>query len=210
MAREYLRRVLTPTVRAAERHYYGRSYPDQGPEAGNVESAVEPLGTDELAFVAARDSFYLATVTENGWPYVQHRGGPRGFLRALSPAVLAFADYGGNRQLVSAGSLAAEPRVSLFLMDYPGRTRLKILGRAEVLDARDHVELVEATAPAGGHAAAPERFVRIEVVASDWNCPKFITERYSRDEIETYVEPLRARIRELEQRLGEGGAAGRH
>lgn len=196
MAREYLRQMLTPSVREAQTRAYGRAYPDLGPD-----SAAEPLGPDELAFLAERDSFYLATVTENGWPYVQHRGGPRGFLVALSPTELAFADYGGNRQLISTGSANVNPRASLFLMDYPGRQRLKILGHLEVLAADQHPDLVARTAPPGGHAAQPERIVRIAVHASDWNCPKFITERYTRDEIEVLVRPLRERIAALEAEL---------
>lgn len=202
MAREYLRRMLTPAVRAAQQHYYARSYPDQGTAA-----AAEPLGPDELAFVAARDSFYLATVTEDGWPYVQHRGGPRGFLVALSPQRLAFADYGGNRQLISVGSVAKDARTSLFLMDYPARTRLKILGRATVHDARDRPDLVAATAPPGGHAAAPERVVVVDVVAADWNCPKFITERYTRAETEPLLRPLQQRIAALEAELAAARGA---
>lgn len=196
MAREYLRRMLTPSVRAAQTHYYGRSYPDQG-----TEPLEERLGPDELAFVAQRDSFYLATVTEDGWPYLQHRGGPPGFLVADGATTLLFADYGGNRQLISAGSVQREQRVSLFLMDYPARTRLKILGTAEVLDAREHPDLVERSAPPGGHAATPERIFRIRVVATDWNCPKFITERYTRPEIAQLMKPLQQRIQELEQQL---------
>lgn len=196
MAREYLRQMLTPSVRAAQRHYYDRSYPELG-----KASQPEPLGPDELAFLAERDSFYLATVTEDGWPYVQHRGGPKGFLVPLSATQLAFADYGGNRQLISVGSLGKDPRTSLFLMDYPGRTRLKILGRSGVLDARDHPDLVAAIAPPGGHPATPERIVRIDVQAADWNCPKFITERYTRAEIEPLLRPLQARIAQLEAEL---------
>jgi predicted pyridoxine 5'-phosphate oxidase superfamily flavin-nucleotide-binding protein len=188
--------MLTPSVRAAQREYYDRVYPDLGSAA-----AAEPLGPDELAFVAERDSFYLATVTESGWPYVQHRGGPKGFLVALSPTQLAFADYGGNRQLISVGSVTKDSRVSLFLVDYPARTRLKILGHAEVLDARRHPELSAATAPPGGHAAEPERFVRIDVHASNWNCPKFLTERYTKAEIAELTRPLHERIAALEAEL---------
>lgn len=201
MAREFLRTLLTPSVRAAQRHYYGRAYPESG-----HASRPDELGDDEREFVRGRDSFYLATITENGWPYVQHRGGPAGFLTAPSPRELLFADYGGNRQLVSVGSVAGNPRVCLFLMDYPQRTRLKILGLAEILDARDHPELVAASAPPGGHAAAVERIVRIAVHAFDWNCPKFIVPRYSHEEVEALLAPLRARVAELEAR--EPGAGG--
>lgn len=201
MPREFLRTLLTPNVRAAEAHYYGRSYPDLG-----AASQPEPLTEDESQFVAERDSFYLATVGESGWPYVQHRGGPRGFLRALSPQQLAFADHGGNRQLISVGSLQQNPRVCLFLMDYPRRTRLKILGHAAVLDAREHPDLVAATAPTGGHATPPERVIRIDVHAFDWNCPKFITPRFTAEEFEAAVAPLRERIRQLEAQLTKGTA----
>lgn len=193
MAREFLRTLLTPAVREAQRHYYGRSYPELGDA-----SEPEPLTADEVQFAAERDSFYLATIGESGWPYVQHRGGPRGFLRALSPQQLAFADYGGNRQLISVGSLQKNPRVCLFLMDYAQRTRLKILGTAEVLGASAHPDLVAATAPPGGHASPPERVVRIAVHSYDWNCPKFITPRFTADEFEAAVAPLRERIRQLE------------
>lgn len=195
MAREFLRTLLTKRVRDAQKHYYGRGYPEQGDT-----SQPEPLTEDEVQFAAERDSFYLATIGESGWPYVQHRGGPRGFLRATSDHHLVFADYGGNRQLISVGSLAHDPRVCLFLMDYAQRARLKILGKAEVLDARTHPALVAASAPPAGHAAAPERVFRIEVHSYDWNCPKFITTRFTAEEFEAAVAPLRARIAELEAR----------
>lgn len=196
MAREFLRTLLTPSVRAAQTHYYGRAYPDQGSTAH-----ADALGPDEQQFAQARDSFYLATISEHGWPYVQHRGGPVGFLTSPSPRHLAFADYGGNRQLISVGSVAKNPRVCLFLMDYAARTRLKILGEAEVLDARQHPDLIPATAPPKGHAAAVERIVRITVSSFDWNCPKFITPRFTREEVDAVVQPLQARIAELEAKL---------
>mgnify|MGYP003675459146 CR=1 FL=1 len=196
MTREYLRQMLTPSVRAAQQTYYGRAYPYQG-----SESIKEALGPNELAFLTERDSFYMATVTEDGWPYMQHRGGPKGFLIANTAHELLFADYGGNRQLISAGSVQKEPRVSLFLMDYPNRTRLKIIGTCEVLDAREHPELAAKAAPPGGHASDPERIFRIEVQAGDWNCPKHITERYTRVEIATLMKPLQERIQELEAQL---------
>lgn len=195
MTRTFLRTLLTPNVRAAQRHYYGRTYPEMEPGG-----APDPLTPDEIDFVQARDSFYLASVTADGWPYVQHRGGPRGFLRA-GPDTLQFADYGGNRQLISVGSVLADPRVCLFLVDYPTRRRLKILGTATVFDAREHAELVDAAAPPGGHAAPPERVVRIRVHAFDWNCPKFLTPRFTAGDVEQAMAPLRARIAELEGRL---------
>ncbi|MEQ1633457.1 MAG: pyridoxamine 5'-phosphate oxidase family protein [Planctomycetota bacterium] len=196
MAREFLRTLLTENVRKAQARYYGRAYPDLG-AAGRPDE----LTADEIEFVHARDSFYMATVTEDGWPYVQHRGGPKGFLVAHSPSQLLFADYGGNRQLITVGSLAANPRVCLFLMDYAGRARLKILGSATVLDPREHADLVAASAPPGGHAAPVERLVRIEVKSFDWNCPKFITPRYTADEVAAVVEPLQQLVAEQKAEL---------
>ncbi len=193
--------VLTPAVLEAERHYYGRTYPsfDHAPES-------DALGEEEAEFIESRDSFYLATITENDWPYLQHRGGPRGFLRVLGPRRIGFADYGGNRQMISVGSLAVNDRVSLFLMDYPARERLKILGHAKVLDAREHPDLVASLAPPAGHAAKVERLFVIDVLSYDWNCPKFITPRFTAAEVETVVAPLKARIAELEALLQQRDA----
>jgi predicted pyridoxine 5'-phosphate oxidase superfamily flavin-nucleotide-binding protein len=140
-------------------------------------------------------------VSESGWPYIQHRGGPAGFLKVGGPHELLFADYGGNRQMLSVGSIAQNDRVCLFLMDYAARERLKILGHARVLDAREHPDLVEKAAPPGGHAAKVERVFVIDVLSFDWNCPKFITPRYTADEVRSVVEPLKAKIAELEQQL---------
>ncbi len=196
MADRFMHEVLTPAVLAAERHYYGRAYAtsEAAPEA-------EALGRDERAFIENRDSFYMATVTENGWPYLQHRGGQKGFLRVTGPNELMFADHGGNRQMITVGSLAANDRVNLFLMDYPARERLKILGHAKVLDAREHPDLVARIAPPGGHAAKVERIVVIAVLSYDWNCPKFITPRFTSAEFEATVSQLKARIAELESQL---------
>lgn len=201
MPRQFLRTMISSAARAAQQHYYGRSNRDYG---GSTE--VDELGADEAAFLLGRDSFYLATVTADGWPYVQHRGGPVGFLTVPTPRHLAFADYGGNRQLIStgnitAGNAAGGGRVCLFAMDYAARTRLKVLGTAEVLDARVHPDLVASTAPAGGHAAAVERVVRITVQAFDWNCPKFITPRYTEAEVAAITASLAERIEVLELEL---------
>src|SRR5215470_15817227 len=151
-------------------------------------------------FIRMRDSFYMATVTENGWPHIQHRGGRVGFLRVLNPHTLAFADYRGNRQMLSTGNLTANSRVALFLMDYAQRTRLKILGYGRVEDAREHPELVEQLAESQLHRIV-ERLFFIDVVAFDWNCPKYITPRYTAEEIEELIAPLKARIAELEAKL---------
>jgi len=161
------------------------------------------LTDDEQAFIAARDSFYLGTISKSGWPYIQHRGGPPGFLNMLDPKTLAFADFGGNRQMLSTGNLATNDRVTLFLMDYPRRERLKILGHARVLDAREHTELAKRVQPPGFNQAKPERIFVVDVLSYDWNCPKFITPRYTSEEVEAVIEPLRRRIAELEAQLAK-------
>lgn len=194
MAGRYLETHFTPGVLAAQQHYFGRSQhlPPQ-PER-------DALTDEERVFIEARDSFYMATVSENGWPYMQHRGGKAGFLRVVSPTQLAFADYKGNRQMLTTGNLAANDRVALFLMDYPRRERLKILGHARVEDAREHPELVAQFAGPEARGLV-ERVFLIEVVSFDWNCPKYITPRYTEDEVRQAVEPLRRRIAELEAQL---------
>lgn len=194
MAKKYLDLAMTDSVCCAEMKYYGH--------AAEIADAPErdPLTEAEVEFIAARDSFYLGTVSESGWPYIQHRGGPTGFLRVLNPTTLAFADYMGNRQLLTTGNVAANDRVSLFLMDYRNRERLKILGHARIEDARDQPALTTQVSPPGMRANV-ERVVVIEVVSFDWNCPKFITPRYSVAEVEELAESLRGRITELEEQL---------
>lgn len=194
MAGRYLETYFTPKVLAAQQHYFGRSQniPPQ-PER-------DALTNDERAFVEARDSFYMATVSENGWPYVQHRGGKPGFLRVVAPTQLAFADYKGNRQMLSTGNLAATDRVALFLMNYPRRERLKIFGHARVEDARQHSEWVAQFAETEVRAVV-ERVVLIDVVSFDWNCPKYITPRYTATEVEEAIATLRDRIADLEAQL---------
>ena len=194
MAGKFLELAFTPAVRAAQEKYFGRAQilPQQ-PER-------DALTDDEIQFIQSRDSFYMATVTETGWPYIQHRGGAPGFLRVLSPAQLVFADYKGNRQMLSTGNLAANDRVCLFLMDYPQRERLKIIGHARVESAREHPDLVARIA-APETRSITERLFLIEVVSFDWNCPKYITPRYAASEIQELVIPLKERIAQLEAQL---------
>lgn len=194
MARKFLEIATTPAVLAAQEQAYGRAMP----VAGRRES--DRLGPHEVDFIAARDSFYMASITETGWPYVQHRGGAPGFLRVLDPTTLAFADYSGNHQLLSTGNLTANDRTALFLMDYPNRRRLKILGRVRITPAHLDPELLGRVAEAAERGAV-ERILVITVEAFDWNCPKYITPRFTAAEIRRMVEPLTQRIAELEQQL---------
>jgi len=194
MAHKFLELTFTPEVKAAQEHYYGRS------QALPPAMQDDPLGPDEIEFIESRDSFYMASVSETGWPYVQHRGGPAGFAKVISPDEIAFADYKGNRQMLSTGNFAANDRVCLFLMDYPRRQRLKLLGHAEVLDAREHPELVTRIATPE-MVKITERIFKIRIVSYDWNCPKYITPRYTAAEVTEAVAPLKARIAELESQL---------
>ncbi len=155
------------------------------------------FGDEESAFIASRDSFYMATVSETGWPYLQHRGGPRGFLKLVDERTLAFADYRGNLQYISVGNVSANSRVCLFLMDYPSRARLKIYARAEVLDLDDDRDLTELVAPSGTKAKV-ERIVRLRLVAFDWNCAQHINPRFTESEIAEAIQPLRERLDQLE------------
>lgn len=194
MALKYRDVTMTDSVCRAQDQYYGHAM-----KITEVADR-DPLGEAEAEFIAARDSFYLGTVSETGWPYIQHCGGPTGFLRMLNPATLAFADYKGNRQLLSIGNASVNDRVSLFLMDYKNRERLKILGHARIEDARAHPDLVTKVSHPTMRTNV-ERVVLIEVVSFDWNCPKYITPRYSIEEVEELAGPLRERIAELEAQL---------
>lgn len=191
MAGRYLELLFTPPVQAAQQHYYGRAM------ALPPQAERDALTADEIGYIRERDSFYLGSVSPTGWPYIQHRGGAPGFLHVLDPMRLAFADYKGNRQMISTGHFANDSRVSLFLMDYPQRQRLKILGHARVVDARDEPEtLAQLAEPA--MRSQVERLFFIDVVSYDWNCPKYITPRFTREEVAALTAPLQARIAELE------------
>ncbi|MEO1304790.1 MAG: pyridoxamine 5'-phosphate oxidase family protein [Pseudomonadota bacterium] len=155
------------------------------------------LGEREAAFIAMRDSFYMATVSADGWPYIQHRGGPRGFLKVLSDQRIGFADYRGNRQYVSVGNLQTEQRVSLFLMDYPNRARLKMLGRARVQEADADPKLAAELAIDG--QGTVERLFTIEIDAFDWNCPQFITPRFTEGELASSLTPIVDELNALRQ-----------
>jgi uncharacterized protein len=143
------------------------------------------LGEFEREFIAARDSFYMATVTPDGWPYIQHRGGPAGFLRVVDERMLAFADYSGNKQFISAGNLSVNDRVALFLMDYPNQTRLKVIGHARVLEPGKGAELEAQLATERG--ARVEGIVVIAVEGYDWNCSQHISPRFTEEELRVYA-----------------------
>jgi hypothetical protein len=157
---------------------------------------------DAAAFIADRDSFYMATVSQTGWPYIQHRGGPRGFLKVVNEKTLAFADYGGNRQYISTGNLAADHRACLFLMDYPHKARLKVYARVETL-ALDHDPDLTTLVTTPGYRANLERVFRLRLETFDWNCQQHIIARFTEPEIVEAIRPLRDRLAQLESENAE-------
>lgn len=194
MARAFYEIGFTPSVLAAQEREGSRAA-----YAAHLAPEAEPrdrLGPDEAAFIAARDGFYQASVGETGWPYVQFRGGPKGFVRALDERTLGYADYRGNRQYMSLGNLSADGRVSLIFMDYPNRARLKLLGRARFVDRTEDPALV-ARLHVGGKGK-PERAVLIDVAGFDWNCPQHIPQRLTEEELEPVFADIRARMARLE------------
>lgn len=200
MAHKFAEIAFTPAVKALQEQLGSRA--NYARLEGAAADRNHVLGASEAGFVAQRDSFYMASVGETGWPYVQHRGGPEGFVRVLDEKTIGFADFNGNRQYVSAGNLTHDDRVSLFFMDYPNRTRLKLLGRVKLVDPSDSATM--AKLGVAGYRARIERGFLIAVEAFDWNCPQHITPRFTLAQVEASTAPLRQRVAELEAQLMGG------
>ena len=194
MARAFTEIAFTPAV-LAEQERLGSAELYAKARAPEAERA-DRIGPREAEFIAARDGFYQASVGETGWPYVQFRGGPAGFLHVIDDRTLAYADFRGNRQYLSLGNLTADDRVSLILMDYPNRRRLKVWGRARMVEAEDDMALITRLHPPG-YRARPERAVVIAVEALDWNCPQHIPQRLTLEELEPHLAPVRAELARL-------------
>jgi predicted pyridoxine 5'-phosphate oxidase superfamily flavin-nucleotide-binding protein len=189
--------AFTPAVKAVQEVHGSRASYARF-ESGPLRN--DRLGPDEVEFIQERDGFYLASIGATGWPYVQYRGGPPGFLRVLDERSLAWADFRGNRQYISVGNLGGYDRVAMILMDYANRRRLKILGHAESLEVgADDGLSTELTVP--GYRAVVERAVRVRIEAFDWNCSQHITPRFTLEQVEHAVKPLRERVTELEAQL---------
>ncbi|MEO6216709.1 MAG: pyridoxamine 5'-phosphate oxidase family protein [Sphingomonas sp.] len=193
MAYGFLDIATTPSVHAAQVANGSAGLYDKV----GAHRRFDRFGPDEAAFIAARDSFYMASVSETGWPYVQHRGGPAGFVKLIDETTLAFADFRGNRQYISLGNTNANDRVALIFMDYPNRRRMKLYAHIEARDLTDDPELAEKLA-LPGYRAVPERAFLLHLEAFDWNCPQHITPRFTEAEIAAAVAPLQARLEELE------------
>jgi len=199
MAHKFAEIAFTPSVKDVQAEMGSRkAYTNM--DSGEFDYAGE-LTDDEISFIESRDSFYMASVSETEWPYMQHRGGSRGFIGALDGNRIGFLDYRGNRQYISVGNIRKNDRVSLFFMDYPSKTRLKLLGHARVATV-DEAEALGLKV-ADGYRAHPERAFVIDVAGFDWNCPQHITERYTLEDLRSSIQPLHDRIAELEKQLDE-------
>ncbi len=197
MARAFSEIAFTDSVRSMQTRYGSRA---AYAKFDSAEDRRDCLSENEIEFLAERDSFYLATVGENGWPYVQHRGGPKGFLKVLDDKTLGFADFRGNKQYISVGNLSNDDRVSLFIMDYPNRQRLKLWARARIVHAENDAALV-AKLELPGYEARVERGIILTVEAVDWNCPQHITPRYSKAEVDRLIAPLLDEIQALKKQI---------
>jgi predicted pyridoxine 5'-phosphate oxidase superfamily flavin-nucleotide-binding protein len=194
MAHNFASLLFTPTIKTLqEKHGSRRQYARVG-ESGPQRDRLGPL---ERGFLAERDSFYVASVGSTGWPYIQHRGGPVGFLKVIEEKTLAFANFGGNRQYISTGNLATNDRVALIFVDYPRQARLKILGRAEILEGEAATEWIERVRHPEYKAAVESVYV-IHVEAFDWNCPQHIVPRFTAEQIQQALAPAEKRLQELE------------
>ncbi len=192
MARSVSDIAFTPSVKAVQERLGSRKTYTRIEQRGGWQ---EVITADLAEFIRERDSLYLGTASADGRPYIQHRGGPKGFLKVLDDRTLAFADFGGNRQYISVGNLTENNKAFIFLMDYPNLRRIKIWGRAEVVE-NDQQLLKQLADPK--YRGRPERVIRFHVEAWDVNCPQHIKPRFTEEEVQSGVQALRDRIAELE------------
>lgn len=179
MNKNFTKLAFTESVKKQQEHYGTRSAYERMEASGDRYQ----LTVQEASFIHSRDSFYMATVGENGWPYVQHRGGPKGFLKVIDSETIAYADFRGNGQYISTGNLQTSNKAALLLMDYPSKQRLKVWVEISIQDAKDNNELMRQF-EMPEYKARIERLVTLKVQAYDWNCPQHITPRYTIEEIE--------------------------
>ena len=197
MSRAFSDIAFTPTVRELQTRMGSRK---NYAALDRSSDRRDRLTDKEIAFIAARDSFYQATVSETGWPYVQFRGGPAGFLKVRDEQTLAYADFRGNVQYISVGNLLTNERISIILMDYPNQRRLKLLGRVRLVQASEDPQLMQELHHPDYNATVERAFVTT-IEGYDWNCPQHITPRFTEAEVTAAVAPLHARIRTLEAEL---------
>jgi predicted pyridoxine 5'-phosphate oxidase superfamily flavin-nucleotide-binding protein len=185
--------VFTPVIKALQERYGSRRQYARREDSG---FSPDPIGPSETQFLADADSFYMSSVGATGWPYVQHRGGPKGFLKVFDERTIVFVDYGGNKQYISAGNLATDDRVALILVDYSRQARLKILGHVEVIEGTDAKEWAGKLSDLE-YKAVIERIFVIHVEASDWNCSQHITPRFTEEQIREALAPVEREMQAL-------------
>jgi len=196
MGRRFQELAFTPLVKRHQQEHGSRRQYDRMEQS--LPQGKDTLGDAEKDFIQRRDSFYMASVSETGWPYIQHRGGPKGFVRVINPSLLGFADLRGNKQYVSLGNLEHDSRVALFFMDYPYQTRLKILGRVEVHEHDSEAPELIKSFRLADKSDVVERVMLIHVEGFDWNCPQHITPRYTMSELQDVFTPIREKLAKLE------------
>ena len=187
--------TFTAAVKALQERYGSRRQYERLEQRGEQRSG---FGPQETEFITERDSCYIATTGSTGWPYIQHRGGPPGFLKVLDAETIAFADFRGNKQYVSVGNIATDDRVALILVDYPNQARLKVLGKARILE-REQADEVMGRVRSPAYPGVIESVFVIHVEAFDWNCPQHITPRYTEEQIRAVLQPTIARMEQLER-----------
>ncbi|WP_348262104.1 pyridoxamine 5'-phosphate oxidase family protein [Telmatobacter sp. DSM 110680] len=196
MGRRFAELAFTPLVKEQQRLHGSRHLYER---VENSNDFGDRLGPDEEEFIRERDGFYMASVTETGWPYIQYRGGQAGFIHVIDERTLGFADLRGNRQYITTANLKYDGRVALFFMDYPTQSRLKVLGRATSHEGDAKAETLIASLRVPDEKTPPERAVLIQVEAFDWNCQQHITPRYSQAELARILDPMRRRLEALEE-----------
>ncbi|MFT6415095.1 MAG: putative pyridoxine 5'-phosphate oxidase superfamily flavin-nucleotide-binding protein [Dokdonia sp.] len=196
MAKNFAEIAFTDAVKELQEQHGSRKAYDRL-QKFNV---VDGLAESEIAFIENRDSLYLASMGAKEFPYVQHRGGPKGFLKVLDSKRLGFIDFTGNKQYVSVGNMKTINNVSLIMIDYPTRTRLKAFAKAEVIALKDNPELYQSL-DLKDYKFRPERMMIFHIEAYDWNCPQHITPRYTEDEINEAFAPQKEYILKLETEL---------
>ena len=196
MAKNYASLAFTDPVKKMQEKVGSRvSY-----ERMEKGTYVNGLTENEIGFIANRDSFYIATIGENGYPYIQHRGGPKGFLKVLDTKQLGFIDFRGNAQYISVGNIATHNQVAMIMVDYPARARLKIYAQAKIIELNEDHKLREQL-DLKEYMVRPERMMVFDIDAYDWNCPQHITPRYTAEEINEAFVPQREHIAHLEQEV---------
>lgn len=198
MAKNFGSLAFTDEVKSLQKKFGSRkSY-----ERMERRIVIDGLTDVEVDFISKRDSFYMASIGENGFPYIQHRGGPKGFVKVIDSNTIGFIDFSGNKQFITVGNLATHNNVSLIMMDYPAQARLKMYAKAEIIELKDRPDLLKILT-LKDYPAKPERMMLLHIEAYDWNCPQHISPRFTGEEIEEALAPQREYIEKLELELKE-------